>query len=541
MRDLQDCSFPFPTQPSTPVNVSVLRLFLAGYHSDIVEFLLDGFSHGFRVGYQGSPPHGFLRNNLSADSNSDAVSASILKELQRGHTAGPFLTPPFHNLHCSPLGSAPKKDGSLRIILDLSSPSGSSVNDGISPEMCHVRYSSFDEAVGMVRAFGTGCYMAKIDIRHAFRLCPVHPDDWPLLGYHWLGKYFVDVCLPFGSRSSPCIFNAFADSLQWILVTKFALAALTHYLDDFFLCAFSLSDGLYKMELVQTVFNLVGVPVALDKLEGPSQVISYLGIEIDSINSVIRLPDDKLFELRTMITTWLNRKKCTKRELLSLIGSLSFACKVIRPGRIFLRRLIDLSTSVSKLHHHIDISSCVRLDLVMWSNFLQSWNGSSFLPEPPVTAESLSLFTDASFTGFGGFFQGQWISQPWPFDVSQVTHISFLELFAVFATVSTFSELLVNKHFVIFTDNEAIVSVWSTGSSKDKQIMALVREMFFLCTQFNLTIRFRHVPGVQNTFADLLSRLQVDAFKSICPGCSDTPSFVHPHILAVLERILFNC
>jgi len=77
--------------------------------------------------------------------------------------------------------------------------------------------------------------MAKVDIKHAFRLCPVHPADWPLLGYSWLNRFFFDTRLPFGSRSSPFIFNAFADALLWILVNKFGLSELIHYLDDFFI------------------------------------------------------------------------------------------------------------------------------------------------------------------------------------------------------------------------------------------------------------------------------------------------------------------
>ena len=243
----------------------------------------------------------------------------------------------------------------------------------------------------MVVSLGRGCYMGKVDIRHAFRLCPVRPEDWHLLGYCWQDRFYVDVCLPFGSRSSPCIFNAFADALQWIIVTKFDLPGLVHYLDDFFTCSTEMTQ--YYMDLIQAVFNIIGVPVALDKLEGPSQVITFLGIEIDSNSFTIRLPLDKLRELRQLVHLWMNRRKCTKRELLSLIGSLSFACKVIRPGRMFLRRLIDLSTSVSKLSHHNDITASVRLDLAMWTEFLSSWNGVSFLPEPTVTSESIALFT----------------------------------------------------------------------------------------------------------------------------------------------------
>ncbi|XP_066928822.1 uncharacterized protein [Clytia hemisphaerica] len=530
-----------PAVPSKIINqirnAGVLIHLLDGYQEDIVEFLVNGFSNGFRLGFQGPPPLSRRRNNLSAVHHVEAVSASILKELKRGHTSGPFPSPPLPNLHCSPLGSAPKKDGTLRIVLDLSSPPGISVN-GIDQELCRVSYSSFDEAVSMVRSLGKGCWMAKIDIRHAFRLCPVHPDDWWLLGYEWLGRFYVDVCLLFGNRSSPCIFNAFADALQWILVHKFSISALTHYLDDFFLCSLLFSKARYWMDLIQAVFGLVRVPIAEDKLEGPTQVITYLGIEIDSLSFTIRLPSDKLTRLRELVSVWLGKRKCVKRELLSLIGSLSFACKVVRPGRIFLRRLIDLSTTVTKLHHHIDIPSSVRLDLEMWSQFLISWNGTSFLPDPPITAESISLFTDASFKGLGVYFQGQWISHAWPFDLNDLTHIAVLELFAVFAALSTFGDSLVNQQIIIFTDNESIISVWSSGSSKDTQIMAIIRELFFLTTRLNLSVRFQHVPGVKNVFADLLSRLQVDAFKSICPGCSPSPTIMQPSTMAVLETIL---
>ena len=64
------------------------------------------------------------------------------------------------------------------------------------------------------------------------------------------------------------------------------------------------------------------------------------------------------------------RKKCTKRELLSLVGKLSFACKVVPAGHIFLCRLIDLSTTVKRLHHHIQFTTDAHLDLQWWLDFL---------------------------------------------------------------------------------------------------------------------------------------------------------------------------
>lgn len=112
-------------------------------------------------------------------------------------------------------------------------------------------------------------------------------------------------------------------------------------------------------------FNLL--EFQLLKISWKAQSQLSLGIEIDAAKSIIRLPNDKLLELIDLVRSWRSMKKCVKRELLSLIGSLSFACKVIKPGRIFLRQPIDLSTTLSKLHHHIDLTHPERADLKMWS------------------------------------------------------------------------------------------------------------------------------------------------------------------------------
>ena len=289
---------------------------------------------------------------MSARTNPQPVTAAISKELKHGHTAGPFIRPPFDTLHCSPLGAIPKKDGSHRIILDLSSPHGSAINEGISSLLFSVKYSKFDDAAALVHSLGRVTYMAKLDIKHPFHLCPVHPEDWPHLGYFWANRYFVNVTLPFRSRSSPFLFNQFADALLWILIAVYGIPFVIHYLDDFFFCNVTAPSCQADMDTLKSTFSELGVPLAPDKVVGPVTQLTYLGIEIDSHALCVRLPSDKLFQLQFLLQSWCSRKKCTKRDLLSLIGSLSFACKVVKPGRIFLRRLIDLSTSAFTSSHH---------------------------------------------------------------------------------------------------------------------------------------------------------------------------------------------
>ena len=95
-----------------------------------------------------------------------------------------------------------------------------------------------------------------------------------------------------------------------------------------------------------------------------------------------------------------------KRELLALIGHLSFAAKVVKPGRLFLRRLIDLSTTAYQLHHHIHLSGEAREDILWWINFLPSWNGVAYIQDAPVSSDDIHLFTDASSLGIGGILAG---------------------------------------------------------------------------------------------------------------------------------------
>ena len=161
---------------------------------------------------------------------------------------------------------------------------------------------------------------------------------------------------------------------------------------------------------------------------------------------------------------------------------------------------------------------------------------------PPVTTPSLDLSTDASFLGFGAFFQGHWFSLPWPSPPAQhkgnPIHIAILELFAIYAALSCWKQSFIQQQVVIFTDNETIVSVWSSGTSKDSRMMCIVRALFFLATNINASFTFQHVPGKDNTYSDLLSRLQVAKFRSICPSSDQHPSVMPSCVMDLWDTIL---
>ena len=513
-----------PNGIKSPVNIANLRKLLSDHPDrDLVAYVNNGFYNGFDLFYCGRVTSTLPNNLRSSMTFVESILAAISKELTRGHTSGPFDSPPFPVTHCSPLGAVEKSDSSVRLILDLSQPRGASVNENIADEYCSVKYASFDEAVRMVQKQGVGAYMAKVDIRHAFRLCPVREADWPLLCYVWKGQYYIDTRLPFGGRSSPAIFNTFADTLNWVLQYHGQIDFVIHYLDDFLICAPDKETCIMWLRSFQDTMDYLDIPVAHDKTVPPTTILVFLGIEIDAIAQVLRLPRVKLDELLFELDKWSTMKKCTKRELLSLIGVLSFAAKVVKSGRTFLRRLIDLSTVVSGLGHHISLNRQARADIFWWQEFLPSWNGVEFFQEGISTSFDLWFFTDASDVGMGGVLGNNWFSVGWPRGFSaDCCSTNFQEIFAIFTAVTIWGSELCNKQILIYCDNETVVTVVNSGTCKNNRIMDVVRGIFFVCAKNNISLFAEHVPGVENEMADALSRLQVERFARLHPTARKT-------------------
>ena len=275
----------------------------------------------------------------------------------------PALTPPL--LQISPFGVIPKKNrpDKWRLIVDLSSPEGHSINDAISKDLCGVVYTSVDQAVTWARALGRGC-----------------------LAVSWKDTLYLDRALPFGLRSAPKIFSALTDAMMWTLHGNGVEWGL-HYLDDFLVLG---PPGQQTcQDALGTTLRLcaeLGFPVAAEKTEGTATVLTFLGIELDTVKQEVRLPQDKLSQLSLNLAVWMKRAdsqsprgSCKKRELLSLIGHLSHAAKVVKPGRAFLRSLIDASSSVRGLSHWVHLNKGARADIAWWHTFLRSWNGTSMM------------------------------------------------------------------------------------------------------------------------------------------------------------------
>ncbi len=283
------------------------------------KLVVSGIKEGFHIGFSGTSCRKVTKNMLSAREGEEIISAYLAKECAEGRVLGPFPEQFLPQLHVSRLGVVPNHTpGQWRLIVDLSSPDGRSVNDGISKPLYSLSYVSVNTAAEIVARTGRGSLLAKVDVKSAYRMLPIHPDDRWLLGMRWEGNLFVETALPFGLRSAPKIFTAVADALEWI-VRQEGVQSILHYLDDFLIIGSPGSlECARNLQILLSTCERLGVPIAWEKLEGPATVLTILGIELDSVAMQLRLPRAKLVELRALVAEWKGKHFYIEKELESL-------------------------------------------------------------------------------------------------------------------------------------------------------------------------------------------------------------------------------
>ena len=385
----------------------------------------------------------------------------------------------------SPIGLVPKDKGKkTRLIFHLSYPrNGDSVNSGIPYEKCTVQYPDFDEAVKLCLQEGVNCSVGKSDMSSAFRHVPMRKDQWWLLvmkAVHPVTKklwFFIDKCLPFGSSISCAIFQAISDAIAWIVQFK-TKKPNVNYLDDYLFAAAVKAMCDWQMRVFLEVCEEIQFPVALEKTFWGTNVLTFLGMLLDTQKQLIGIPMDKLLKALSWVEYFLNKnkKKATVHEFQKLCGILNFLCRCIVPGRAFVRRLYVVTTlsngKVLKPHHHVKITEENRLDLMVWRRFLTSPDKfyRPFIESVSLNAEQIDMYSDASGNfrlGFGAYCGPEWSFGQWDKNFCERVKpsIEYLELFGVLVVVLNWIQLFKNRRIVLFCDNEAVVCMINKSSS----------------------------------------------------------------------------
>lgn len=518
---------------TTPINIAVLAQELTSHpDKEFVSYLLQGLRIGFDTGFSHLPSNSIQCRNLqSATKDPAAVQDLIRKELEKGFLLGPFDAVPFQQYRINPIGLAEHKySRKKRLIVDMSAPhddpANPSLNSLIDKETHSLKYVTIDDAISIIKQLGQGSKLLKTDISDAFKLLPIRQDLWPFHGISWGNMFYFYVRLVFGSRSSPKIFDNLSTAISWIARYQYHIANVLHLLDDFLVVEPPGANASETMSTFLDIFHRLNIPIAMHKTEGPVTSLEYLGVQLDTVRMEARLPVVKICRILEILQSFLEKKSCTKRQLLCLLGHMNFASRIIRPGRSFVSHLISLSTSVKELHHHVTLTAAVRSDLAMWSVFLKNWNGVSFFLDDQVTpAVDMELYTDATLTSFAGYFKNKWFQGFFPEELyAEKQSMALFELYPIVMACVLWGHLWSCKKILFHCDNMATVEIIRNGRSKVPSIMKLMRRLTFHSATHNFIIYAKHIEGKNNCIADALSRWQMSRFRVLAPQADNRPT-----------------
>ena len=373
------------------------------------EFLLNGVTNGFRLinHFDFVPAECHNYSSALDPSVRDQVEAQIQTELVEGRYERVYVKPTI----ISALGAIKKPNGGIRLIHDASRPPGLALNDYAEIERSQ-KFQSINDAVDCL---SHGAFLCKIDLKSAYRSVPVHPSDFVVTGLKWrfngdmADTWLIDKRLPFGARFSPGIFHRLTQSVRRMMSRR-GFHNVIVFLDDFLIVEPTLERCVLAQRVLITLLRSLGFDIAWDKVEGPAQKLIFLGIEIDTIQDLLVLPEKKLQDFEQLVESMLSLKRVSYKRLQALAGKLNWASAVVRGGRTYLRRILDLMKPIKQTRHKIKVTQGMKEDLLWWSKFLWLFNGKSTIQ---YHCEQHVVYADGCDVDGACFYNGDWKYVSW--------------------------------------------------------------------------------------------------------------------------------
>ena len=170
--------------------------------------------------------------------------------------------------------------------------------------------------------------MTKIDLQSAYRSVSISKHSQRVTGLKWqFGNttvFLPDKKLCFGSRYAPGIFQRLTQAVKRMLKRQ-GLDAVVVYLDDFFIKADTLANCAAALDTTIKLLRKLGFQINWNKVIDPCTKLTFLGIEIDSIEMCLRFPNDNLVKVRKELALFQKRKRLSKNSCNPLLGNSVFA------------------------------------------------------------------------------------------------------------------------------------------------------------------------------------------------------------------------
>ena len=402
-----------------------------------------------------------------------------------------------HGEFISNIFSRPKKDGSVRVILNLTK-----LNE-------FVEYNKFkmDTLKTIVRMVKPNCFMATIDLKLAYYLVPICSEDKKLLRFIWNDKLLQYTVLPNGLSSAPRLFTKIMKPVLASLRQEGHLVSC--YIDDIFILGDSYEDCLFSLEQTAKLLSNLGFVINNEKsMTIPASKVNVLGFYIDSVSMRVTLTEDKIDNVSDLCYNLLNSKVITIRFLAQVIGKIVSCFPAVRFGPLFFRNLEyekvkGLKKRGGSYDGTITVTGNMTRLMRWWIHNLPYTFNDIVIGNPRLIIE-----TDASFKGWGASCEGN--STGGAFiekEILDMENINVLELKAIYFGIRAFQDKVIRaKHILVKTDNTTAVAYIRNMGGTKVGCNRIAQDIWKWCKSYGVWITATYIPGKENIIADAESR-----------------------------------
>lgn len=522
-----------------------------GVKGDRLDKVLNDLRHGADIGCRGDARKPTRSTNApSAYEFGPQVSDAIADWVVKGLAYGPVKEEDLpEDVKINGIMCKEKPNGSVRIILNLSSPEGSSVNDGIDKDEFPAVMSSTSKFVRALHlGGGRGCvYMMKLDWESAYKHIAVRPQDLHLQWFKWMDRYFVELSLIFGGASSVGIYDRHAK-----VVLDLTLAASTfprnqvcQLLDD--VPAAGALDALLAFDdTYYAIAEELGVRLAPrddpEKAFAPSKTGIVFGVYYDTENWTWAVPKERLERLLVALHELLNLSVLPAAAVESVAGKIIHVRPLVPGGRFHVDQILRAVAKIRKGARSIEMTPLLQSQLQFWSLLLPTCSGRTPIPDldkgPPAWA--VDFYTDAaggclrtSGHGLGGVGPGWWTYIPWPRYINDVQNVdakgrkfaqklSLLELLGPLMVIAAGAAACRGQDVRVWVDNMGAVVIYKKGYCTDCPITSTVARAINVvssgigCRMY--VTKIRRCSTREAVMADALSKAAFGMFTNLWEG-----------------------
>ena len=272
------------------------------------------------------------------------------------------------------------------------------------------------------------------------------------MGLQWDRYYYVDVSVAFGYKHGSAQMQRLGDTIRHVMTSQ--RYAVFPYIDDII----GVQSAVHAQRAFDTLKALVdnlGLPINPQKLVSLAKQVICMGILVDVENNILKIPDEKMAEIKSLCKNLAQKITATKQQLQSLLGKLLYIHRCVRPSRLFVNRMLALLRS-SHNDHHIQLTDTFQRDIAWFNVFLDKFNGKTMIHHQG--SPQIHAFVDASLSGVGAIWEDNVYAATYPPDFTHTLFtIVHLELINIWVMLNIWGKYWCHKLVKIWCDDEAVV------------------------------------------------------------------------------------